>query len=320
MSVTRMVITVAREEGSGGREIAQELARKLKLTYVDDQLIKLATGRLGIPAEELADFDEKVLPRMPEISQMLQQFRDMPLSSILAPDRDVYGIVKEKPAPPPAAPVPALTEREANMEGYQVLVERLITEVAEHGHAVIVGRGANFILKNWPGVIHLFFRAPLQDRIERVAYVEHLDKEAAARRVTELDIQRAAFIKQTFGADWANPDHYHLVVNTSQMPLAAATASVAQFVKAWDHNYRVIDPLAMHLTYDRLAAKELYTVKEVAELLLISPDMVRQAVYRGEIKGTIMSHNITRIKREALLEWLRRPERRVELQELVRTS
>src|SRR4051812_37809800 len=101
MTVTRMVITISREEGSGGREIAQELAAKFKLAYVDDRLIRLATQRLNIPAEEVAKFDEKVLPTIPELRHIVQQFRDMPLSSVLAPERDSFGLIKEVATPLP---------------------------------------------------------------------------------------------------------------------------------------------------------------------------------------------------------------------------
>ena len=325
MTVTRMVITISREEGSGGREIAQELASKLKLAYIDDRLIRLATQRLNIPAEELAKFDEKILPRMPELRHLVQQqFRDMPLSPVLAPERDNFGLIKE--TPPISLPESAATKfenapmPEALTQGYHKMVEWLIREIAQHGHAVIVGRGANFVLKGWTGVINIHVTAPLSDRIERVAFIEHLDKDAAARQIAEVDTQRAAFIQHYYGTEWTNPDHYHMVVNTSQMPLSTATIAIAQFVKGWSRNLQGFDPLAMHLTYDRLAAKDNFTVKEVSELLLISPDIVRQAVYQGEIKGTIMNHNITRIKRAALLDWLRRAEYQPELRELTKTN
>lgn len=304
MNVTRMVITIAREEGSGGREIAQELANELRLSYIDNHLIKLATRHLGIPEEELAEFDEKVLPRVDELCELVTQPHEMPLSPILVPDRDVYGLIQEKRQPILSSPAEVFKQR-AMQQGYQNLVERLIKEVAQHGRAVIVGRGANFILKDWPGVVNVYVSAPLSSRIERIAYLRHIDQAEAARLINETDEQRASYIRQNYAMDWRNPDHYNLMINTANLPLATATAAIAEFVRELERNRKQLDPLALHKSYDRLTAQESYSLKEASELLLLSPDVIRHAIYQGELKGTLVNHRVARISREALANWLR---------------
>src|SRR5689334_22655389 len=87
MAETGMVITISRQEGSGGDEIAQELARKFKLNYLDKEIIQIAARRLKISEAELAEFDDKILPRMEELRQLVvePEYRDIPLSQVLVP-------------------------------------------------------------------------------------------------------------------------------------------------------------------------------------------------------------------------------------------
>jgi cytidylate kinase len=299
-----MVITISHEEGSGGRAIAQELAKTLKLSYVDSHAIKTAATHLQIPEEDLAEFDEKILPRMKELRQLIVK-SDVPLSKVLVPDRDSFGLVREEK---PILENLSMVEEDKRMKilsGYHVLVERLIKEAATAGHVVIMGRGANFILKGWKGVTNIHLHAPLQDRIERIAFLHQIEKDIAAQEIARADAMRAQYVRQYFEADWLDPDNYHLVINTAGMSLATTTTLIAQFVKE-SQQAQVNDPLQVHHSYQRLVDQESYSLKEAAQVLLTDPDLLQQAVYRGELKATVMNHNVTRISREALADWTRR--------------
>jgi cytidylate kinase len=305
MAVTHTIITVSRQEGSGGQEIAQELAKTLKFTYVDSQIIKLATQHLGIPETELADYEGKVMPKIASLREVVTAPPDVYLSEVLSPNRDPLHLFNEKKLAV-AASEKAASQDKAILQGYHTLVEQLIKDLAKNGNVVIVGRGANFILRGWKGVINVYIRAPLQNRVERYAYLNQVETDVAAEVIQKIDEQRAAFIKEYYGADWFNPDNYDLVINTARTPLPAATATIANYVKEVTHNQNVPTPLDIHRTYDRLRLQDSYNIKEAAELLLTNPDLLRQAVYRGELKATIVDHNVSRISREALVEWARK--------------
>jgi cytidylate kinase len=305
MTESRFVITVARQEGSGGNEIARELARKLKLTYFDKEALRLAAVGLGIAEDELARFDDKGSPELLEVRQRVAPpVADFKLSQILVPDRTESGIGYKTSALLPLPAVESSTDREQGvLHESHGIVEWLIKEVAEQGRAVIVGRAANLVLKDWPGVVNIFIHAPLDQRIERLAYQQHLDHEVA---VTETDQHRAEYVRQYYGPDWTNPDLYDLVINTNKLSLPVAAAAISQYVRKLDQNRAAKDPLALHKAFERLAAQESYTLKEAADLLLLSPDRLIQAVYRGELKAANLNHRVTRISREALADWLRR--------------
>lgn len=306
MTETHMVITISRQEGSGGDEIARQLARKYKLNYLDKEIIELAARRLNISATELAQFDEKILPRMEELRQLIVQpeYRDIPLSRVLVPNRNPLGLIEENPISV-AVPVQHKEDKQvALIKAYHRMVEQLIKEVAAKGHAVIVGRGANLVLKGWPGVLNVYIQAPLESRIERLAYLQQLDQEEAWRQINESDTQRAGYIRQNYGPEWSNPDLYHLMINTAELPFESAVCAIGQMAKELDRTGQFQDRLAVHRSYNSLINQPSYTLKEASRLLLISPDIVRRAVYQGELKTPIINHRVGRIQREALLEWL----------------
>jgi len=97
--------------------------------------------------------------------------------------------------------------------------------IAKHGHAVIVGRGANFIIP--PGeCLSVRVVAPLELRVRNIAQVYEVPVETARRRVLHRESRRAAFVKQSFHTDVANPDIYDLLVNTAKSGNDAAVGAI----------------------------------------------------------------------------------------------
>lgn len=296
MAANRMIITISRQEGSGGREIAQRLAKSLKFSYVDNQIIKLAAQQLGISEEELTELDNGLLSKVEDLRELVTQ----PMGSGAAGEDDTPTALS------PAVERPAgWVDHQTRLQDYHNLIDSLIKDVARHGNAVILGRGANLALKGLPGVVNIFIHAPLKERIERLAYLERITPAEAARRIERIDAQRAAYVRRFYGVDWPSPDNYHLIINTSEISLATAAEMVCQFVKTFTQHKDVINPLAIHRSYDTLIDKPDYTVQEASELFMVSPYLLRHAVRQGKLKGKIIDHHVVSISREALLNWMR---------------
>ena len=102
---------------------------------------------------------------------------------------------------------------------------KVIHTISGHGRAVIVGRGANFILPA-RDIFAVRVIAPLDIRIRNVARGYHVSTEAAKRRVIQRESRRKAFVRHSFNADISDPTHYHMVVNTGKMSLEAAEEAV----------------------------------------------------------------------------------------------
>ncbi|MBN9391822.1 MAG: cytidylate kinase-like family protein [Chloroflexi bacterium] len=305
MTSKNMVITVSREHGSGGRQIAQEVARKLKFTYIDSQIIRQATQQMGISAGELADFDERIEPQLDHITELLSRRHasenHISISEALVPDRYPrdYG---SRSATALAEADPSLEKRAAIQKGYHELVAGLIREVAAKGRAVILGRGSQFQLKTRPHTLHIHIGAPLEYRIPRLVALQNITPEEAEKAIRDIDAQRESYTRRLYQTDWRNPYHYHLVLNTAHLPLETAVATVVNLAQ---HLPEVQPTAEVHSTYDRLN-QESYTLKEAAELFWISPDILKQEAYKGRLKVSVVDHQVHRISRDALLEWLHR--------------
>ncbi len=103
--------------------------------------------------------------------------------------------------------------------GYRALLERIILDKAVEDRAVIVGRGANFLLREITHVLRVRVICPVEKRIGTVMKREMLDREAARKVVERSDYQRACFIRSLYEEDWADPVGYDMVFDTGSMPL-----------------------------------------------------------------------------------------------------
>lgn len=183
------VITISSEPGSGGRVIARGLADKYHIDLFDRDIIKEIAGR--------AHISDAVIETMEKAR--LSGVKDFIAS--LVNDRYLWPGV------------------------YLDHLMKVVAAIASHGNAIIVGRGANFLI---PAENRLSIRviAPTKTRVENVAEKHGVTREEAKRRVINRENRRAAFIRQSFNADVANPMNYDLVINTHKIDIDAALGSV----------------------------------------------------------------------------------------------
>ncbi len=112
-------------------------------------------------------------------------------------------------------------------------LQAVIQDLAAQGNVVIVGRGSPIILREAPNVLKVGLVADRRDCVARIIERERLTHEEAEKAVIERDKARAYYFKRFFGAD--DPDHpefYHLVINTSDVPVDCAVDLVVQSAKA----------------------------------------------------------------------------------------
>lgn len=201
-----VVVTIARQLGSGGSFIGQQLARRLQYKYMDREILREAARQLGHSEEVLLGQEERSSPLWEKI---LRAF------SPGAPE-----------APYVAPPLPLGLDREL----FQAEA-KIIQDVSDLYDAVIVGRGAAHILEGRPGMVHVFFHAGMQFRIRRVMETYGPSDPGEARSMIERsDGQRADFIQAMAGAAWTDSRNYHLCVDTSIVGFSLAEAWVAQLV------------------------------------------------------------------------------------------
>jgi len=184
------IITISREPGSGGRIVAQKLAAKLNVEVFHQEVLHAMAKRAEVSEQMLATMDEKGL-------SILEDW----ISSLVY-DRHMWP------------------------DEYLQHLMNVIGTIGKHGRAVVVGRGANFILPPEQR-FRVRITAPRRLRIQNVARDFNLSEDEAKRRVIKTESDRKAFIRKYFNADIADPDNYDLIINTETLTVAYATNVIA---------------------------------------------------------------------------------------------
>ncbi len=223
------IITVARQIGSRGDWIAEQVAAKLEYDYVDRRLVEEIAQITDTSAEEVERYDEKgegpvkhFLKRLlvPEVAP-----GTFPLSAAAyAPEfgRE-FSYVREYNAS-------AATYLDRGT--YQLLITTLIQDFGQTGRAVIVGRSSQIILADHPAACHLKIVAPLAERIERIMQTREMDRNNARKLIEQHDNWRKDYLRNAHKADWDDPLLYDLTINTGRMTPEAAVHIIVDYMRS----------------------------------------------------------------------------------------
>lgn len=237
-----VVITVSRQLGSRGSYVATAVAKALGLRYIDREILYRAAEKAGFPDEAMVAHLEQ-RERVPSLlERIIGAVETMPLIPTVASAtlREGYAyderlatlMVREGITRDEA--LKHMIERDRRIEAgeaYVELVKYVITEYAQAGGVIIVGRGGQVVLRDHPGVLHVRFHAPESLRIKRLAERLGLSEKEAERQIHQSDKDRARYLKHYFGADWNDPDLYSLILNTGRLSVETATDLIVRAAK-----------------------------------------------------------------------------------------
>lgn len=183
------IITVEREYGSGGGEIACELANRLGWKLWDHALTEAIAKVANVECSTVERCEERVdgtFQRLVKVFWRGSQERSIPLPGAEPFDTDRFVAV-----------------------GQQVM-----GKAAEAGDCVIVGRGAPYFLRQRADAFHVFLYAPHAEKLQRLLKVGKNEREARELLDT-IDRDRTTFVKRYFDADWPTRCLYHMMINTA---------------------------------------------------------------------------------------------------------
>jgi cytidylate kinase len=189
-------ITVSREYGSGGGEIARRLARRLGWRLVDHEAVVEVAEQLGVSEEEAAAHDEHVEGFVSRILTSMQTIEPIGYVNVTVPA--------------------AVT---VNARDYRGALEKVVMSAVTAGHVVIVGRGAQVIIAQRRDVLHVRVVASLEQRIPYVMRREGVDQETARRRIQAKDRNRVRYLQSEYRRHPEDPHLYDLVLNTNIVDL-----------------------------------------------------------------------------------------------------
>lgn len=184
----KTIITISRQFGSGGREVGKKLAEELGVPFYDRELIELAAKESGIDLE-LFENEEY------HTSRGLQLL-------------GAIGITL-------GSPITSISEMSLNDRIFIVQSE-CIENIASQGPCVIVGRCADYVLKDDPNKLSVFIHANMNDRKERAIHSYEVDERNIESSITKIDKRRANYYNYYTDGKWGDADNYHIALNTSK--------------------------------------------------------------------------------------------------------
>lgn len=201
--MNNFVITIGRQLGSGGKEIAEMLARELGVKLYDKTLLQEASRESGIDAAvfEMADEREShsFFGSLFSIHGSISEF--MPGESYLDSDK-LFEIQSEA-----------------------------IRKIAESENCVIVGRCAEYVLRDHSAMISVFITADNDDRLSRIMDTQGLDREGAAEYIEKGDKKRRSYHDYYATTRWGEARCYDICVNSSRLGVDGTVAFLKQFIK-----------------------------------------------------------------------------------------
>ncbi len=196
----KIIITISRQYGSAGRIIGQRLAAELDISFYDREFLEDITKKLGVSSDFFKE-DNRGEDGMYNVSRT----RLNPLSTV--------------------------TSLSVNLEVYESAAS-LIRSIARRESAVIVGRCADYVLKDEKNVLSLFLYAEKQDRIRRGIELYHIDAKHAQETMERFDRKRARFYEYYTDRKWGALSNYDMMINTSRMGIDQCVRFLATAARA----------------------------------------------------------------------------------------
>lgn len=186
------LVTVAREYGSGGSDLARALGRTPGWKVLEDrEIVRRVARELGVPERDVAARDERVATLAERLGNSLA------------------GVFPELLLPPDAPEIDEDAVAEASAQ--------VLRDAAEDPPVVVVGHGGMCLFAERPDAFHIRVTAPFEHRVGAVSVRLDLARDAAAEEIRARDRQRAAYVRRRFGVEWDDSTLYHLVLNSERI-------------------------------------------------------------------------------------------------------
>lgn len=203
------VITIGRQFGSGGRELARALARDLGIDYYDKELLAEAAKRAGVNPRYFEETDE----RFPKFLHGLFSF-----AMGVTPMCYYTG-------------ASSITD-----DGLYKAVSDFLLQRAEESSFVVVGRTADYILRHHPRVVNVFVHAPVEECVRRITRrADAISAEKAEAMANRINKWRADYYNFFTDKRWGAADSYHITLDSSAVPIEGCAEIVKQYLRLKDY-------------------------------------------------------------------------------------
>ena len=195
--LSNFCITISREYGSGGKYIAEQLAKRFKIKCYDNEILKTLAKKTKIDADVLSHLDEE---------------------SFLYDYAQAKGIAGK--------------DKTTASEQLFLAQSKIIEDLYNQGSCIIVGRCAESILSTFPNVFSIFVKAEDKNyKIKRKMKYEGLTREEAEAKIAKVDKQRASYYKKHTGKIWGEKKNYFMVIDTSETGIQQTIDKIEEYIR-----------------------------------------------------------------------------------------
>ncbi len=217
------IVTLSRQMGAGGSEIAAGVAKALGLRIINREAIDRAAMEAGVPEIALHELGyegrrglmQRILDALktsPAIPSAMETQRREALAPLTRPPRGIF--------------TPTMPLLSAAMEDYVRMVNMVLLNIAKEGNVLIVGRGSQVVLREDQEALHFQIVAPLAQRKEKLMRLEGLTQAESTKRLLGSDQARAEYLRRYHGVNWLDPQLYDIVINTGRISINTAVQLV----------------------------------------------------------------------------------------------
>ena len=201
-----IVITIARQYGSGGRTVGEMLADELGIHYYDHELMKLAADESGISEQLFVQADENVSSKNPFLAGVIKSVYN---GEILPPESNDF----------------------TKMENLFNLQAAVIRKLADTESCVIIGRAANFVLKDYDNAVRVFVHAPNDFLMEQAAMKQPMRGKELEKFIEKTDGRKVAYYKYYTGGEWDDARGYDLCLDSSKLGYRKCADEIKAYIK-----------------------------------------------------------------------------------------
>lgn len=198
------IVTIARQYGSGGREVGQKLSEVTGYKFYDKDLITLAAQKSGLSTDALHTVDEKAASSLLYTLALGSSVYNHGIENVNLPINDKLFVVQSE----------IIKELSCGNEG-----------------AIIVGRCADYVLAGKPNLVKVFISAEFDHRVQEVMKRHDLSESQAKDLIIKTDKRRANYYSYYTGEKWGKADKYDLVISTDKIGTDGAAKLIAEYLK-----------------------------------------------------------------------------------------
>ena len=200
----KFIIAITRTCGSGATSIGKILAKNLGVEIYDRNILRLASDDSGISEELFARADEDQTQ-----SLLFRASQKVYSGGLIPPEKEDF-------------------TSNNNLFNYQAKVLR---ELADESNYVVIGRAADYVLRDKPGLVRVYIYASREKCIEKEMNRQKIDWKTADKFITKTDKYRRDYYRYFTGQEWENMQNYDLCINTTQMTYEQAAKAIQDFAE-----------------------------------------------------------------------------------------